>query len=511
MYRICKNFKNVRLQNIRNAASVFPQVTPHSHPWLFSAADQIQPGIKKSEYSLRRSNVMSSLHLSDKDLNAERVGQVKIPDAYNPDAELPTKYCLLLAGNCLTYKSEDIPYEAFHQNADFNYLCGYLEPGSILLLETTMGRDIKSTLFVPQKDERRAIYEGKSPALEEVQEFTGVHQVLDMERDFFKYARSLLNDDGRPTQFFVNQGTPTNFDTQMRFMRPFLAETKPHEHITVVVADPFIAELRLFKSDAEQALLRESAGIAANAINAVREQLESVQNESQVRAALGFAANNFAPPGCQMTYAYPSQVARQDRACRLHYSACNGELDISRDTALVDFGINFHGYISDVARCFGFKQEPHQEIYNILYKVQGTLIEMLVGSIEKKSGAKNKVTLNSLHRAMQVMFLAEMQKLGFADGNYEKLTEVLMASVPHHVGHFIGLDVHDTPMISKDTTLRKGMAFTLEPGLYLPDHPHVPEQYRNIGMRIEDCILIDSQGKVEVLSHAAVKDPKLLF
>ena len=130
-------------------------------------------------------------------------------------------------------------------------------------------------------------------------------------------------------------------------------------------------------------------------------------------------------------------MARHDNACLLHYGACNESISPATDSVLLDFGVNYHGYVSDVARVYGLKQEPHQAIYEVLYKVQSSILQMLVENIEKKSGAKEKMSLNSLHRMMQVMLLAELKRLGFADGNYEKLLNILAVAVPHHIGHFI--------------------------------------------------------------------------
>lgn len=76
---------------------------------------------------------------------------------------------------------------------------------------------------------------------------------------------------------------------------------------------------------------------------------------------------------------------------------------------------------------------------------------------------------------------------------------------PHHVGHYIGLDVHDTPAISRRIPLRKGMAITIEPGLYIPDDEQFPKHFRNIGIRIEDDVLIQPNHPI-ILSVDAPKE-----
>ena len=79
---------------------------------------------------------------------------------------------------------------------------------------------------------------------------------------------------------------------------------------------------------------------------------------------------------------------------------------------------------------------------------------------------------------------------------------------PHHVGHWIGLDLHDTHTVSKNIKLRKGMALTVEPGLYIPDSPNFPEAFRGIGIRIEDDIIVGDKtsGGPIVLTAEAPKE-----
>merc|ERR1711963_1198419 len=122
---------------------------------------------------------------------------------------------------------------------------------------------------------------------------------------------------------------------------------------------------------------------------------------------------------------------------------------------------------------------------------------------EKAAGKKEELTINHCHRMMQALMLNELKKLGFGKEfgqNFEKLSELFQTISPLYVGHFIGLDVHDCASISRDTAIQPGMAFTIEPGFYIPeDLPGVPERFRGIGMRLEDTLLINSDNKVEIL------------
>lgn len=458
---------------------------------------------------------MSHLHLSDKDPNADNYVD-KIPEGYQVDVKKPTRYVLLLSGNCIVYKTNDIPYGNFHQNSSFNYLSGWSEPGSIMLLETTMGRDHKSVLFVPRKTDQQSVHQGESATPEAIKEFTGVNEVLiiDHETDGFQeYVSELLKDSERDIQFFVNQGTGTNMDTWMQYMQPTLSMTKAFENVTVVIADPFISEFRLHKSEAEQKLLRQSCAIASKSLEMIREQTSQCTNESQIAAALNFASSNLSPPGCNPDFSFPTQVGRHDRMVTPLYTKSNGDIDMATDSVTVDFGVNYFGYSSDVSRVYGCKTEAHRELYNSLYFVHKTMIEVIQDGRKKVTGRKDELTINHIHRMMQALMMSEFKKLGFAEGEgFERLSEIFQVVCPLYVGHFIGLDVHDCASVSRDIPIQPGMAFTIEPGFYIPENLRgVPEKFTGIGMRLEDTLLVNSKNKVEVLTAFAEKDPEVLF
>ncbi len=76
---------------------------------------------------------------------------------------------------------------------------------------------------------------------------------------------------------------------------------------------------------------------------------------------------------------------------------------------------------------------------------------------------------------------------------------------PHHLSHYIGLDVHDTPGMSRKLPLVEGMCVTVEPGVYVPDDGRFPERFRGMGVRIEDSVCVGAEN-VYVLTTEAVKE-----
>merc|ERR1712178_329437 len=166
--------------------------------------------------------------------------------------------------------------------------------------------------------------------------------------------------------------------------------TKSLENVTVVVADPFINEFRLHKSEAEQNLLRQSSEIASKTLEMVRNQVEDCQNESQILAALNFASSNITPPGANLDFSFPTQVGRHDRMVAPLYTNCNGNVDMSSDSVTVDFGVNYFGYSSDVSRVYGCKTEAHRELYNSLYFVHNTMIGVINDGRDKAAGKKEE-------------------------------------------------------------------------------------------------------------------------
>ena len=114
--------------------------------------------------------------------------------------------------------------------------------------------------------------------------------------------------------------------------------------------------------------------------------------------------------------------------------------------------------------------------------------------------ANAALSLDEIHSIAEHHLADSLSQLGF-----DMSEKVIKTLFPHHVGHYIGLDVHDTPGLSRKEKLRRGQCVTIEPGVYVPDAEGWPEAFRGLSVRIEDSVAVEEEGPI-VLSAEAVKE-----
>ena len=155
--------------------------------------------------------------------------------------------------------------------------------------------------------------------------------------------------------------------------------------------------------------------------------------------------------------------------------------------------------MSDITRTWpisGKFSEEQRELYEAVLNVQRDCIG--------RCRANARMTLDKLHAHAEDLLRSELSQLGFAvtgSGGQKMLTTLF----PHHISHYIGLDVHDTPTIGRQEKLREGMVVSVEPGVYVPDTEEYPARFRGMGIRIEDTVAVGAEGPT-VCSVEAVKE-----
>lgn len=193
--------------------------------------------------------------------------------------------------------------------------------------------------------------------------------------------------------------------------------------------------------------------------------------------------------------AYPPVVAGGSRANTLHY--VNNDMMINKnELVLVDAGAEYQGYCGDITRTYpvsGKFSEAQRELYEVVLQTNEKCLQRLA---ERKS--TSPISLNDLHEYSVQVMQEGLEKLSIDP----KLVRGQL--YPHHVGHFLGLDVHDTATSSKYHPLREGMVITVEPGIYVPFDNRFPKRYQGIGIRVEDDVLLTPEG-AEVLTSEAPK------
>ena len=193
--------------------------------------------------------------------------------------------------------------------------------------------------------------------------------------------------------------------------------------------------------------------------------------------------------------AYIPVVAGGKRGSIIHYTSNNRLLHPS-ETVLVDAGGSYGGYIADITRTWpvsGRFTPAQRDLYNAVLAAQRHCVSLC--------RANAALSLDALHHIAERHLSDSLSQIfGFP------LSEKAMSTLfPHHVGHYIGLDVHDTPGLSRKEALRLGQCVTIEPGIYVPDAEGWPQAFRGLSVRIEDSVAVEGDGPI-VLSAEAVKE-----
>jgi intermediate cleaving peptidase 55 len=251
---------------------------------------------------------------------------------------------------------------------------------------------------------------------------------------------------------------------------------------------PLMHELRIIKSESEIANMRLAGKFSGRAFtNAMRRQWTREKN-------LGaFLDYDFKIAGCDTT-AYVPVIAGGQNALRIHYVR-NDDVLQDGQIVLVDAGGEYGGYIADITRSWpinGKFSDPQRDLYEAILRVQRSTVSLCRESAN--------MTLDKLHQITEHGLKEALKQLGF-----EMTGDALDVLFPHHVGHYIGLDVHDCPGYPRSVPLKAGHCVTVEPGIYVPDDNRWPEHFRGIGIRIEDSVCVQDDSSL-VLTTEAVKE-----
>ena len=261
----------------------------------------------------------------------------------------------------------------------------------------------------------------------------------------------------------------------------------------------FVHNLRLIKSPAEINLMRKTCEIASSAINHTMKTSKPGISEHQIFAEVDYQ--------CRMNgasfLAYPPVVAGGKNATTIHYIN-NSQTVHEGEMVLMDAGCEYGGYSSDITRTWpisGTFSDPQRILYEVVLALQKDLINTLLNA--------GGLTLDELFDTMCFRLGVYLQEVHLLPKNLTgyDLARAAYKFCPHHVSHYLGMDVHDTPLVSRSNKLVPGIICTVEPGIYIPENcQDVPEEFRGIGLRIEDDVLINEDMQVEVLTQSCVKE-----
>lgn len=387
-------------------------------------------------------------------------------------------------------------YYPFRQNSDFYYLTGFDEPDAVLVLAPKR-KEGEYILFNRVRDRTREIWDGPRAGQEGARKKFLANQAF-----VINQLESILPElmIGRESIHYPLGLNPKFDDLLMQSVNKIRANVRGGFQSPVAFVDisPSIHEMRLFKDTDEIALMQKAVDVTHQAHVKAMQVCKPGLYEYQLEAEL---TREFQRHGARFS-AYSSIVGSGCNSCILHYVTNNKKI-ADGDLVLIDAGAEYQMYAADITRTFpaNGKFTPEQrEIYEIV------LASQLAGLKAIKAGEVWTKAQDAIVR----IITQGLVDIGLLKGNLDNLIEK-QAYFPfymHRSGHWIGMDVHDVGRYrinGKWRPLEPGMTLTIEPGIYISeDIKGVPKRWQNIGVRIEDNVLVTEKG-CEVLSKKIPK------
>ncbi len=382
----------------------------------------------------------------------------------------------------------------------FYYLTGFDEPEAVLVVVagpgTSDNNPPQSILFCREKNMEREIWDGYRHGPEAAKEIFG----FDAAHPIAQFDEKLIELMGNQPVLFNLLGQDAAWDARLLGLR-----TRVQEKVRSGISAPdeirdvrvLLDEMRLIKDSAELGTMRQAAVISANAHIRAMQFTRPGMMEYQVEAEL---LHEFRRNGAQAP-AYTSIVAGGANACVLHYVGNDAPLK-DGDLLLIDAACELDGYAADITRTFpvnGRFGAAQKDVYEMVLAAQ-------IAAIEAAHPGRH---WNEPHEAALRVIAQGLIDLKLVNGSVDEVleSESYKRFYMHRTGHWLGMDVHDVgsyKLQGKWRKLEPGMSFTVEPGCYIRPADDVPQSLWNIGIRIEDNVVITAGG-CEILTEAAPK------
>jgi Xaa-Pro aminopeptidase len=386
----------------------------------------------------------------------------------------------------IRHRNGDIEY-AYRQDSQFHYLSGFPEPDAVAVLAPGRSQ-AEYLLFVREHDALRESWEGAWAGTDGAVAHYGADDAFPI-ADIDEILPGLMEQRSR---IFYSLGAHPEFDSRM------LAWISGMRVQELVALAHVLDDMRLYKSRAEQASLRRAARIAMGAHRRAMRFARPGRMEYEVMAEV---LHEFRSHNADASY-HPI-VAGGANACIMHYGANDRRLS-DGDLLLLDAGCEHDLYASDISRTFpvnGRFTAAQRAVYEVVLEAQ-------LAAIDKARPGNH---WNDPHEAAVRIITQGLVGLGLLKGPLTRLIKerAYLPFFGHRTGHWLGLDVHDVgdyKVGGEWRVLEAGMVLTVEPGLYIRPSSQVPKAFWNIGVRIEDDVLVTG-GAPEVLTAALEKTP----
>lgn len=434
-------------------------------------------------------NILSSQQYSD-DLGPE-FHEKKRQEFRN---QMPSNSIAFFFTSPIMKRSNDTDF-MYHQDPNFYYLTGWKEPHGVLVIFKDNQQDnngfFNEILFVRERNEYREMWDGRRLGLRGAKKmgFDRVKLRSDFIKNSFKIDNfsNVLSMDIRDDVRDFKDDKFDLYDLQNKFLEIINDKESPDnlgdlkKEFNNISVNNIMSNLRQTKDSLEIKLLTKAIKISSLAQIEVMKAIHGDMTEREVQGIHEFIYRKYGAAH----EGYNSIVGAGANSCILHYIT-NESIDIDNQLILMDLGAEYRGYTADVTRTIpaNGKFSPEQkEIYDLVYESQEAAI--------KKAVIGN--TFNDIYLESIEIISNGLIKLGI-------ITDAKDARkyYPHGVSHHIGLDVHDPG----SRTLEKNMVITVEPGIYIPENSDCDPKWWNIGVRIEDDILITGTDPINLSEDA---------
>jgi Xaa-Pro aminopeptidase len=385
-------------------------------------------------------------------------------------------------------RNQDVRYP-YRFDSYFYYLTGFVEPESVLVLDFDNKKNI---LFCQAKNPKEELWDGIRYGVEASKSEFSFDEVFTI-NDFNAKILDYLT---KTNSLYYTVGHNAKYD-QIIINNLNLARKKSRGGLgapnVIYDINHLVAEMRVIKDSHDIAMLTKTCEISCMAHIEAMKYVKQAKYEYELEAKIleVFYKNGARYP------AYQSIVASGGNACILHYVTNNQPLKPG-DLVLIDAGSEYMGYAADITRTFpinGKFSTAQQKLYEIVLEASIQAINAL--QIDRHWNTPSEIARNILIQGLiDLKLLHGSVEDNIASGDYRQF-------YMHGVGHWLGLDTHDVGSYKINNEWRPfkpGMCTTIEPGLYIAPAANVPEEYWNIGIRIEDDILLTANGAINLTS-----------
>ncbi|VDL90115.1 unnamed protein product [Schistocephalus solidus] len=462
------------------------------------------------------------------------------------------RHLVIIPAAEVQFMSLHVPY-AFRQDSYFRYLTGILEPGAVLTIEVSAINSkldfndniaFLPRLFVEERNEHDCLWDGPTMGVEMASQLTGIQETQPLTHlsEYLSSAFSQLN-------------APSDF---IWFGLPFVVRRKDKAPLNRTIFNqtselfskcsldpkqlqdpaPLLDELRLIKSSNEIALMRRAVEVTSTALKKTMRAASPGVAEAELSSRFEHESRMM---GSRL--GYPAVVAGGPRANIIHYLQ-NDHIVDDNQLVLMDVGSEFEGYTADITRTWPvngkfifFRVRVYRVTQSRLaapsFQLCGYIDSGLISfSLPPNLSGRFTKEQRILHDVL-VQVQRDCQQAVSPDTSLQHLYDLMLQRIckylveetiirqndsaaiaqkicPHHVGHFLGLDVHDTPSIPYTRHFQPGMVFPLEPGIYFPADSsstlHIPTEFCGLGLRLEDDFMVTVEGRAEKLTNELSSD-----